>query len=197
MSENRTGSKKKMLAILASPRKNGNVAKMLNLAVKEAENQGYDIELINLYDKNISYCKGCMACKKTGICVIDDDISVIRKSLISCDLAIIACPTYFANVTAPLKNMFDRLVATLMDDNGGAIPKPKLSKRQKYILLTACNTPAPLDRLGGQSTGCLKAMNEALHISGMTCGGKVVFAGTRGKSKLPQSIQNKIVRCLK
>lgn len=197
MSEFITGSKKKMLAILASPRKKGNVAKMLNVAVKEAENQGYDIELIHLYEKNIFYCKGCMACKKTGICVIDDDISAIRQSLISCDLAVIACPTYFANVTAPLKNMFDRLVATLMDDNGGAIPKPKLLKSQKYILLTTCNTPAPLDLLGGQSTGCLKAMNEALHISGMTCRGKVIFAGTRGKSELPQSIQKKIVRCFR
>lgn len=197
MSKISTDSKKKMLAILASPRKNGNVAKMLNLAMKEAEKQGYDVKLVNLYEKNIAYCKGCMACKKTGVCVIDDDISAIRQSLISCDLAVIACPTYFANVTAPLKNMFDRLVATLMDDNGGMIPKPKLSKKQKYILLTTCSTPSPFDLLGGQSNGCLKAMNEALHISGMTCAGKVVFAGTKEKSELPQSVQNKIARCLK
>lgn len=188
---------KKMLAILASPRKNGNVAKMLAFAMNEAKQCGYDIELFNLYEQDIAYCKGCMACKKTGVCVIDDDISVIRQSLISCNLAVIACPTYFANVTAPLKNMFDRLVATLMDDNGGAIPKPKLSKNQKYILLTACNTPAPLDCLGRQSTGCLGAMSEALHISGMNCAGKVVFAGTREKNELPQSVQNKIARCFK
>lgn len=197
MSEINTGSKKKMLAILASPRKNGNVAKMLNLAVDEAKQRGYDIELVNLYEKNIAYCTGCMACKKTGVCVIDDDISAIRQSLISCDLAVIACPTYFANVTAPLKNMFDRLVAAIMDDNGGMIPKPMLSKKQEYILFTACNTPAPFDRLDGQSTGCLRAMREVMHISGMTCAGKVVFAGTKGKTELPQSVQHKIARCFK
>lgn len=197
MSELITGNKKKMLAILASPRKHGNAAKMLHLAMKEAEKQGYDIDMVNLYEMNIAYCQGCMACKTTGVCSIDDDITSIRESLITCDLAVVACPTYFANVSAPLKNMFDRLVATLMDDNGGVIPKPKLLKRQKYILLTTCNTPSPFDRLGRQSTGCLKAMNEALHISGMTCAGKVIFAGTRGKHELPQSVKNKIIRCFK
>lgn len=58
MSEFITGSKKKMLAILASPRKKGNVAKMLNVAVKEAENQGYDIELIHLYEKIFFIVRG-------------------------------------------------------------------------------------------------------------------------------------------
>lgn len=38
MSKISTDSKKKMLAILASPRKNGNVAKMLNLTMKAVEN---------------------------------------------------------------------------------------------------------------------------------------------------------------
>ncbi len=63
-----------------------------------------------------------MACKKTGTCVIDDDITNIRRSLMSCNLLVVGSPTYFADVTAPLKNMFDWLVATLMDDNGQTIP---------------------------------------------------------------------------
>lgn len=197
MSRLATGKRKKLLAILASPHQHGNIAAMLNLAMDAAKQSGYDIEFVNLYEKNIAFCKGCMACKKTGLCVIKDDISAIRQSLISSDMLVVGCPTYFANVTAPLKNMFDRLVATLMDDNGGTAPKPKLSKNQKYILLTTCNTPFPFDRLAGQSVGCLKAMNEALHISGMTCAGKVVFAGTKGKIKLPQSVQSKIERCFR
>ena len=189
--------KRKMLAILASPRKNGNVAKMLNLAMEEGRKKGYEVELVNLYDMNIAYCKGCFVCKKNGICAIDDDISSIRDSLKTCDMLVVACPTYFANVTAPLKNMFDRLVATLMNDNESPIPKPMLSKNQKYILITACNTPFPFNILSGQSSGCIKAMKEALNISGMTYAGKVVFAGTRGKSEIPKSIKNKISYIIK
>jgi len=33
---------------------------MLNYAVHIAEKQGYAIEYINLYDKKIAYCSGCV-----------------------------------------------------------------------------------------------------------------------------------------
>lgn len=182
----------KMLAILGSPRKNGNIAQMLDTAVKAAEAKGVTVDFIDLYHQNIAYCRGCMACKKTGRCVIDDDIEKIRKMLIECDIVAIACPVYFANVTASVKNMFDRLVAAVMDDNDSPIPKPMLSKKQKYILMTACNTPFPFDRLAGQSTGCLRAMREFFHVAGMKCRGKIVFAGTRGKTQPPERILKKI-----
>ena len=109
-------------------------------------------------------------------------------------MVVLAAPTYFANVTAPVKNMFDRLVGAVMDDNDSSIPKAKLSKSQEYVLMTACNTPAPFDKIAGQSSGCLKAMNEVFHISGMKCRSKIVFAGTKGKSELPKSVVKKIKR---
>lgn len=186
----------KLIGILASPRKNGNVAQMLDCAVEKAKLLGYDIEYVDLHEKSIAYCTGCMSCKKTGICVIKDDVADIRKSLLESDVVVIACPTYFANVTAPLKALFDRLVGAVMDDNNGPIPRPKLSKKQKYVLLTACNTPAPFDRLARQSTGCLKAMDEVMHISGMTRAGRIVFAGTRGKRKPTKAVIQKINRCM-
>lgn len=183
---------KKAVAISGSPRANGNAAMLLDTAVRCAEKAGYEVSFFNLYDLDIGWCRGCMGCKKTGVCVIQDDIVSIREAILACDLLIIASPTYFANVSAPVKNMFDRLVGAIMDDNNSTIPKPRLSHKQKYLLLTTCNTPFPLDRLGGQSTGCLKSMNEFFHISGMSCIGKVVFAGTRGKDEVPQPIAKKI-----
>lgn len=183
---------KKAFAILGSPRKNGNAAGMLNLAVQKAEKAGYDVEYLDLYDQQIAWCRGCMGCKKTGICVIHDDADHIREALLRCDLLLISCPCYIANVPAPVKNMFDRLVGAIMDDNQSAIPKPRLSRSQEYILMTTCNTPAPLDRLGGQSTGCLKSMKEFFHTAGMTCRGKVIYAGTRGKNGLPSHVVRKI-----
>lgn len=186
----------KLLGILASPRKKGNVAQMLDCAMEKAKHLGYDTEYVNLYEKSISYCTGCMSCKKTGICVIDDDVTAIRRSLQECDVVVVACPTYFANVTAPLKALLDRLVGAVMDDNNSPIPKPKLSKKQKYVLLTACNTPFPFDKLAGQSMGCLKAMDEVLHISGMTRAGRIVFAGTRGKTRPTETVIQKINRCI-
>lgn len=183
---------RKLLAISGSPRKEGHANKMLNLAVQSAEKAGWQCHYIWLYDQNVQWCKGCMKCKKDGICIIADDLAEIRELLIRCDTVILSAPTYFANVPAIVKNLFDRLVGAVMDDNHSSIPKPKLSKKQKYLLMTTCNTPFPLNYLGGQSKGTLNAMNEFFHISGMSKMGTVVFAGTRDKNEIPMAIQSKI-----
>ncbi|MCL2108771.1 MAG: flavodoxin family protein [Oscillospiraceae bacterium] len=185
---------KKMLAILASPRKDGNVAKMLEIAVEKACETGNfeTVNFVNLYEKNITWCKGCMGCKTQCSCVIEDDIKEIERLLKECDLVAIACPTYFANISAPLKNMFDRLVGVVFDDNDSFIPKPKLSKKQKYFILVTCSTPFPFDRIAGQSTGVVRAIREFFHVSGMRKAGAVIFAGTRNKSEIPRKIIGKI-----
>ena len=63
--------------------------------------------------------------------------------------------------------------------------------------MTTCSTPWPFDRIAKQSTGCIKAMKEFLNISGMKYKGKIVFAGTRNRNELPQSVVNKIIRIVK
>jgi multimeric flavodoxin WrbA len=188
---------KTMTAILGSPKINGNASKMLNVAIKRASSIGYEVNYVNLYMNKIEYCKGCMACRQTGNCVIKDDMKEITKMIKESDLIVISSPTYFANVTAPVKAMFDRLAGVVMDDNDSMVPKPKMKKEQKYILMTTCSTPFPFDRLAGQSSGCIRAMKEVMNISGMTYGGKVIFAGTRNKKELPERIINRINRLLK
>ncbi|MDR1514438.1 MAG: flavodoxin family protein [Synergistaceae bacterium] len=184
---------KKMLAILGSPRENGNISKMLDCVVISAKDAGWQVDIVNLYEQNIAWCKGCGACQKSGICVINDDIGPIRQTLIACDVVALAAPTYFANVPGPVKNMFDRLVGAVMDDRG-FVPKPRLRKTQQYLLLTACNTPFPFNRLARQSTGATRAMKEFFHIAGMKKLGQVVFAGSRNKTELPPAIRKKIAR---
>lgn len=185
-------TKKQVLAILASPRKHGNAAKMLDHAIAVAEKKGYEVHYVNLYEQNIAYCKGCMRCKSLGACYLEDDIKPIEKLLKNCDLTIMAAPTYFANIPAPAKNLFDRLVAVIMDDNHSSIPKPLLSKSHRYLLLTTCNTPFPFNLIAGQSIGCIRAMKEFFKTSGMTYLGSVTFAGTRNKTSIPNSVLNKI-----
>lgn len=189
-------STKHMLAILGSPRKEGNLSQMLDHTISIAKEKGYEVHFISLYDQNITYCKGCMGCKATGSCYISDDIKPIEALLKTADVTVLAAPTYFANVPAPVKNLFDRLVAVIMDDNDSFIPKPKLSSKQGYLLLTTCSTPAPFDRLAHQSTGCLKAMKEFFKTSGMHHLGNVVYAGTKNKTNVPDKILRKIERKL-
>ena len=64
----------KALFINGSPRKNGNTAQLLKRAMDGAREAGAEVELVNLYDRNLNYkgCMSCFACKlkggKKGVC---------------------------------------------------------------------------------------------------------------------------------
>lgn len=44
-------------------------AAMFDCAVHKAEERGYIVRKVNLYEKNISFCNGCRACMDTKVCV--------------------------------------------------------------------------------------------------------------------------------
>lgn len=183
--------KKKLLAILGSPHEDGSVSAMLKCAADAAREAGWQVDLVNLYGKNISYCKGCRACMDAGCCVQQDDIQEIEILLRTCNAVVLGAPTYWANVPAAVKNMFDRLLGTAMEDTP-FFPKPRLSREQKYLLLTACNTPFPFSWLFGQSKGVFRAMDEFFKTSGMKRLGRVAYSGAHGKKQLPASVEKKI-----
>lgn len=185
---------KKLLAILGSPHNNGATATMLEFACKTAEKKGWKVDYINLYDKNLAYCNGCWACMKTKNCVQKDDIQKISDLIRACDMVVLAAPVYWANVPAPVKNLFDRLRGVAMEETS-TFPKPRLSGKQRYLLLTACNTPAPFSAIFGQSTGAIRSMKEFFKTSGMRYAGKCVWTG-QNKKQMPRHIMKKIESCL-
>lgn len=184
---------KKLLAILGSPHKDGSTAAMLNCALAAAKAGGWEITTVDLYQKQIAFCKGCRACIQTERCVIDDDIQEIAELLRHCDRVILAAPTYWANVPAVVKNMFDRLLGTVMEDTP-TFPRPRLSPDQEYLLLTACNTPYPFSWLCGQSKGALHSMDEFFKTSGMKRIGTVTFSNAKGSAKLPRRVAERLGR---
>lgn len=182
---------RRVLAIAGSPRRNGITSKMLECAVNAAERNGWKVDKINLYEKHIEFCSGCRSCLTSGRCVRNDDIREIVALLQECGTVILAAPVYWANVPAAVKNMFDRLLGVAMEETC-TFPKPRLSGEQKYILMTACNTPFPFSVLCGQSSGALRAMKEFFKTSGMKCGGKFVCTNTSVRKEPPDRILRKI-----
>ena len=185
---------KTLLAILGSPHLDGSTAAMLNCVVNAAIKDGWQITTVNLYEKRIALCNGCRRCNTTGECIVQDDASQIAVLLKKADRVVLAAPTYWANVPAAVKNLFDRLVGVVIEANSG-VPKPRLSPDQKYILLTSCAAPFLISWISGQSVGSLRAMKEFFKYSGMRCMGCVVFAGTKKTPALPKNIQRKIEHC--
>ncbi|MDD6346007.1 MAG: flavodoxin family protein [Oscillospiraceae bacterium] len=99
---------KNILVISSSPRKNGNSDALAYSFARGAENAGNNVEKITLYDKHISFCKGCMACQKTRNCVINDDAGEIVDKMLEADVIVFATPIYYYSISGQLKTMLDR-----------------------------------------------------------------------------------------
>ena len=60
---------KKVLGVVGSPRRNGNIHIVVSRIVAGAESEGFTQETVFLNDLRIQECDGCHACWKTGNCV--------------------------------------------------------------------------------------------------------------------------------
>ena len=184
---------KKMLTILGSPHPEGTTAAMLSCAEEAARKAGWTVEHIDLYQENLALCSGCRACLKTGGCVQEDGIGRIASLIRECDMVALAAPVYWANVPAVVKNMFDRLLGTAMEETP-TFPRPRLSGR-RYVLLTACKTPFPFSWIFGQSRGALRSMDEFFRTAGMKCAGRFVCANTERRKGPSKALRRRITRC--
>lgn len=99
---------KKVLVIGASPRKNGNSNKLAEEFARGAADAGNETEIIYLYDKQIGFCKGCLACQNTQKCVIQDDVSLIAEKMKEAEVIAFATPIYFYEMNGQLKTLLDR-----------------------------------------------------------------------------------------
>ncbi len=98
-----------VLAIFGSPRRGGNTSVMLGRCLEGAMSAGASIEKLFLSELNISPCRGCRACDKTGICVIQDEMRVVLDGIRRANSVVISSPIYFGSVSAQVKIMIDRL----------------------------------------------------------------------------------------
>ena len=96
--------KQKVLFISGSPRK-GNTEYTIR---KLYDSFSGSRDIICLREYRIDYCNGCMACIKTSVCSIKDDMDAINQRVLNSDILIIGSPNYFDNVPGMLKTFIDR-----------------------------------------------------------------------------------------
>lgn len=120
--------KKNVLVISTSPRKGGNSDTLADAFVKGAQEAGHDTEKVTLYDKTIGFCKGCLACQRTGRCVIRDDADRIAQKMLTADVIAFATPIYYYGMSGQMKTMLDRANPLFSSD---------YAFRDIYLLATA------------------------------------------------------------
>jgi len=123
--------KMKVLGIVCSPRQGGNTEIMVKEALGSAGDAGAQTELVSVSDKNIAPCDGCNGCRKTGICLIKDDMQAIYHQMETSDAIIFGSPVYFGSVSAQGKAVMDRTFAFLWRQKlKGKVAAPILAVRR-------------------------------------------------------------------
>lgn len=102
---------KKILGIVASPRKSGN-CEILTKVIIEAAGSNNILEMIRLTDLDIKGCRACYAClPKEAPCVIEDDLSFLLERIQNADAVVIAAPCYILGPNSSIKKLQDRFVS--------------------------------------------------------------------------------------
>ncbi len=157
-----------ILLLNGSPRKKGVTSTILKIIADEARSAGVEVEWVDVNDLSIRPCIGCLKCRPDKKCILPrDDAHRIGELIERCSGLVVGTPTYWGNMTGPLKLLFDRNVPTLEHYvlYTMRFPKPK-HKGKKTAIVTASLAPFPFNQLPSQSRGTLRAVKTVLRAAG-------------------------------
>ena len=100
---------KNVLVISSSLRVTSNSAILAHEVVRGATEAGHEAEFLSLAEKDINFCTGCLACQRSHVCTINDDMSMIVDKVKYADVLVFATPVYYYGMSGQLKTMLDRL----------------------------------------------------------------------------------------
>ncbi|HBF39357.1 MAG TPA: flavodoxin family protein [Firmicutes bacterium] len=128
---------KKVVAFMGSPRKNGNTATLVQEVIRGAQDAGAETTVFTLSDMNIKPCQGCLVCRKTGQCVMQDDFQNMFQHIIDADVVVFGSPIYLWQISAQMKLLWDRLCG-LFDENH----KPRYAAKSVIMVYSQGNPNA-------------------------------------------------------
>ncbi|MGB2985643.1 MAG: flavodoxin family protein [Phycisphaerae bacterium] len=102
----------KILALLGSPRPQGNTQAVLEIILAAAGQAGADTETIQLSELNdLTGCRECFACQQKADepgCAIEDDMQAVLDKTLKADVIVWATPVFCWSPAWPLKMAMDR-----------------------------------------------------------------------------------------
>lgn len=99
----------KVLILNGSPRIDGNTTIAIDEMKKIFEEEGIDVEIIRVGNKNIRGCMACQYCHTHSKCVFNDLVNEVAPKFEEADGLVIASPVYFASANGTLISFLDRL----------------------------------------------------------------------------------------
>lgn len=184
----------KILAICGSPRgKKSQTKALAGEVLKAAQAGGADVDMVDLSEARLEFCRACEACHQKPGCVLHDDAKTILANVLSADGLVLASPVYLNQVTAQLKAVLDRsshfvhcmrligkyLAVVTTSGGGGGAPV------QAYLRNYA-NT------VGAQCVGGVDARSplKPADVAAAVALGKALVAAIQTKQQYPDQIKS-------
>jgi multimeric flavodoxin WrbA len=131
-----------VVALLGSPRTNGNSAAIARRFTEAAAGRGARVRTYELNRLTYRGCQGCYACKKTlDHCILDDDLTEVLAAVREADLVVLATPVYYGEVTGQLKCFIDRTFSYLVPDYAVNPQPSRLPPGKKLVFVIAQGHP--------------------------------------------------------
>jgi multimeric flavodoxin WrbA len=106
------GKTMNIIGIIASPRREGNTAWIVNKILEGAQERGAETHVWYFSDLDIKPCRGCWGCHKGDQgCVIKDDMQKLNESIDHADVIVFGSPIYMTQMSAQAKIFIDRMFA--------------------------------------------------------------------------------------
>jgi len=130
----------KIIAIIASPRKNGNTAFVVNKILEGAKEHGAETRPWYFSDLDIRPCSGCLCChgENDSGCIINDDMQELYDGIEQADVIILGSPVYMGQMSAQAKIFTDRLFAQISPRFSPHF-KEKVTKKKLLLVFTQGN----------------------------------------------------------
>ena len=99
---------KEIVIFNGSPRMDGNIATLLDVIARGAQDGGAMVKRYTLLKMKFQACQGCFYCRLKGDCFIKDELHEALQKVKIAHAVVVGSPIYMMQVTGPVKNMYDR-----------------------------------------------------------------------------------------
>ena len=158
----------KIVAVLGSPRPQGNSSTLARAFLKAAGERGAEITEYFLNQMDFKGCQGCGTCKtKSQTCILEDDLTPVLQAVRDADLLVLASPVYFGDLSGQMKCFFDRTYSYANPDFSIRIPPGKTA----VMVLTQANpdpaqfaTSSPATNAGSRYSAAPRHLLRAVGV---------------------------------
>jgi multimeric flavodoxin WrbA len=169
----------RILAVVASPRRNGNTHILVSRISEGAREKGAAIDELFLADLSIEECDGCHRCWEQKKCGKSDDMAGIYERIIDSDVIIFGTPVYWYGPTGLMKIFMDRFVYFNCPEN-----REKIRAKRAVIAVPFEEENPEAARL------VVEFFEKSLEYLEMSLVGRIIVGGVGGKGEIRQKTRS-------